>query len=844
MPQMQDEAGNIWEDDGQGGYRLVQAAGAQQQGRVFNLAPNPKEQRKEARLERNDAVTAADREADNARADQSLALQTRNADLDRELKKLQIMQAQTKAGGGNRAGSLRSLVGQINRVQELFEAGPGSTSGLGAIQDYLPLSENKAFDAAGASLSQQGLAAFRVPGTGTVSDRDAIMFDKANLPQASNFDAATAEQLRGLRARVEEEYRTLGLGQPEWRAADDAAAAKPEQRADNEVPDATTGAMLKPPPPGGPSEQTFVATGDTRSTFDARMSSKIDSLINAGASKSMIDAILKKDNFPVLTPAEWSAVQTWRTQNPGKRYYGANISRTDELSMLEKASASPAAAFITNAGDAASAGILTTLAGEKGKGALGAMNALNPNASVLGTVSGGLLGAAGAEGLLAARAPAALAQYAPRISDFLYGGVSGFNAAPEGEGLQNAALGAGAGVLGGFVGDRGVRAAGAITGGVTDPAVRYLRDRGIPLTAGQTVGDTNWLGRTVKGVEDALTSLPGIGNMVDARRREGVEAFNRAAFQDAAAPGAQITATGAQGMEQVRQSVGNAYRQALDPVTIDANDPAFVGDVTGAVRSAQAIPDVNNAQGAALAALQARINGAVDPINDTISGRNFQEAYRGLARTGRERANGDYGHEIGQVMRQGQDALGEALERQNPGAFGGFLEANAANRRANVLAAALGSGGNQVDELITPAQLNRADITSTSRLDGRIDSAAGNRPFYELASAGQRVLPSRLPDSGTSSRLLVGAATTGALSGGGALLDGTEGATAGTSGGLALSLALGLGGTRTGQRAMTSLLADRPDVARQFGAWLQSDLARRIAGGAGAGTAVGLTSTN
>ena len=91
------------------------------------------------------------------------------------------------------------FVAQINRTQELGDTGPLATSGFGAIADYNPFSsDNARFDTAGASLSQQGLAAFRTPGSGTVSDRDAIMFDRANLPQASNLDASNQEVMRGL----------------------------------------------------------------------------------------------------------------------------------------------------------------------------------------------------------------------------------------------------------------------------------------------------------------------------------------------------------------------------------------------------------------------------------------------------------------------------------------------------------------------------------------------------------------------------------------------------------------------------------------------------------------------
>lgn len=583
------------------------------------------------------------------------------------------------------------------------------------------------------------------------------------------------------------------------------------------------------------------ASGDSRTEHSDRMSAQIDSMVNAGASKDQIDAALSQEGFPALQADQWGAVQDWRAKNPGKAYQGGSANKQVPLTMLQQAAGSAWGSGLAHYADGMTAGTVGALAGEKGKGALDAMAALNPGSSLTGDLVGGVVGAMTGEGLAARVAPAALARFAPRISDALYGGLSGFNAAKDGEGGMGALTGAGAGLLGGIAGNWAAGGAGKLVKGVSDPAVKYLRARGVPLTIGQAVGNSGWPGAFVKGTEDAMTSIPGVSSMINARRMEGMEGFNRAAFQDAAAPGAQITATGAPGMGQVRQSVGDAYDSALGPVNIDANDPQFFDDIVAARQYVNgSIPNVNGAQDAANAGFNSRLGGAIDPATDQISGRGFQEAYRGMARTGRERANGDYGHEIGVAMRQGQDALGGALERQNPGAFDGFLEANAANRRANVLADALKNAANQGDELITPAQLNRADVTSTSRLEGKINSAAGNRPFYDLARAGQSVLPSKLPDSGTANRMMTGIALTGvAGAGGGAgyAVGGPEGAGTGTGAGLGAALLLALGGSKPAQRLAVKALLDRPDFARQIGAGIQGDYGRLLAGAIGAGTA-------
>ncbi|MES2903130.1 MAG: hypothetical protein V4696_03005, partial [Pseudomonadota bacterium] len=503
------------------------------------------------------------------------------------------------------------------------------------------------------------------------------------------------------------------------------------------------------------------------------------------------------------------------------------------MSMMEQAAGSTAGSVAANWADGATAGISTALAGDRGRGALDAMNETNPNASMAGWLGGGIMGAAGLEMGAAKLLAPGLARFAPRVADTAYGGTYGATNADEGEGMAGAAIGAAAGLGGGILGQKLFSAVGKGFTGVRDPMVQRLNDAGVPLTVGQSVSRSGRFGEQMKAIEDAMTSLPGVGGMVNARRTEGLGGFNAAAFDTAAAPGATITATGADGMRQVRQSVGDAYDSALLPSQIDTTDAQMIADLAQARIAADAIPDVQptDPRAFANAALRNRIEGGIDPATGMMSGRNFQEAYRGLGRSGRERANSDFGYEVGQVTRQGQDLLGEALERQNPGAFTGFLEANAANRRANVLADAMKNAANQGDELITPAQLNRADVTSTSRLEGKINSASGNRPFYDLATAGQAVLPSRVPDSGTASRMMTGMALGGVAGAGGAggyALGGTEGAQAGSGGSLAAALALTFGGTKGVQRMATKALLDRPDVAIRIGEQIQRN--PRLAG--------------
>jgi len=868
MPQARDEAGNIWETDAQGNpVRLVQAAGGS--APMTFGAPDPTIARKEARASSADARSAAADARAAAAADRSAREfnATHNADGSPKdsATKLANIPAGAATGIQENLKTLRALDEAIASLKKRPQSigtgtgalgdtftqwndpeGTGTRSAIGAVGAY------KIHDLSGAAVSASEAPRF-TPFVPTVTDRPEVAQQKLE-----RFRAELQGQIRESAdfytpANGYRPYKTPGLDTA-------LGGSEAQQRADNEVPGQANGAPLKagtapvdpgamppanssggglPPAPGGGTPMT-IATGANRSIGSDRLNAQVDAMMNAGASKAMIDTVLKQQGFPPISPSSYSAATAWMKKNPGEKYFGANVTRDEPNSLLAQAAANPAGSFTAQMADAATAGTVGALAGDKGRGALDAMDQTHPDASMAGSIIGGITGAGAAEAGIAARAPGALAQYAPRLADAVYGGLSGFNGAADGQGLQGAAMGAGLGVVGGAVGERAMNTAGSLVRGVRDPAVDYLRARGIPLTVGQIAGQGGALGRGVKKIEDALTSIPGVGNVIDARRREGVQGFNQAAFDiGAETTGNQVQDYGAAGLGQLRDAVGNAYDRALNPVRINAAEPQFGRDIGDVVSNIEGIPNVNGAHDAAMAGLRARVDGAIDPATDQMTGRNFQEAYRGLARTGRERANGDYGHEIGQAMRQGQDALAGALERQNPGAYQGFVDANQGNRRMNVLAQAVDAAKNQEDQLFTPAQLNRADAQSATRLTGRVNSATGNRPFAELAQAGQDVLPSKLPDSGTSTRAMTALAL-GSLGGGGvgALTGGTNGAQTGTGVGLGATLALMLGGTRGAQRAAERLLVDRPDLAIAIGNGLQRNA--RIGGGVGAGTSLGL----
>lgn len=694
---------------------------------------------------------------------------------------------------------LNQLAKQINRTQELFNSGIGTTSGAASLQDYLPTDSNAKFDVAGAALSQQGLAAFRVPGTGTVSDRDAIMFDRANLPTAATRDAAVQEQLRGLRERVDEERKSLGLGAYQWTGETSATGTEKKVRDDSKSP--------------------AVAA--------------LQTLLRSGAPDDQVQAAAAALN---ASPGSVSAALAFRRKNPGYRGsydLGDLGTRTERTSGFERLAASPVGAYFANAANATTAGLLGAATGTTND--FKRLSRENPTSGLLGDITGAALGSAGLElGLGATAARTGLGVLGrPIVADAAFGGVSGATATPDNP-LLGAAAGAGLGAGGGMFGRAAGRTIGRGFRGIQNANVGALRQAGVPLTVGQAVGGA------LKGVEDRLAGVPVIGDIIGNRRREGLEAFNRAAFDQGLAPINANTggAIGAQGVDAARGARSQGYANALDNVQVQADAP-FVADMQGAINAGRALPDPMSANLGYT--LPTRVGNSFD-ANGGLSGRDFQQSIRGLRRDARAMENLPYGYDFGQVTRQAEGALEGLLNRQSPGTIPAYQAANAANRNVEVLRDAVNRARNGsrsgTSDVFTPSQLADAAAQNSRAFGGT--QGTTQQPFFNLTRAGQDVLPSKVPDSGTAGRLaLLGLPAAFGGTGGGVGYA-TGDAQTGAAAGLGVGAALALGGSRGAQALAVRALADRPDALIRIGNGLYNRAALTGMFGAGLGSSIPL----
>jgi SLT domain-containing protein len=511
--------------------------------------------------------------------------------------------------------------------------------------------------------------------------------------------------------------------------------------------------------------------------------------------------------------------QDWKRQNPGAAYPLGPSFYTNQVPMSaarqtfnEAASTGvggAAAAFPVAAGNALTGDRAGSLMGPQAQIAMQLMRNNHPVSSVLGDAAGQALAQelVPGSGIL------------PTIGkDLLYGAYSG-----SGDNGPGAIPGALVGAATGAVGRGTQTLAGGALKGVSNASLGYLDKQGVPLTLGQIgKGSSNVVGRTVGGLEDRISGLPGFDAIINGARRRGIEGFDTAAFKQAGGSGA----TGSQGLAELNNLRGNAY-SFLDGTQISV-DPQFT-DAQGAVRATLPNMTADHATG---------VGGVLNNIDNTtangvMTGRDFQSNLQAL-RGARSSISGQpYSDLPRTALGTADDNLIDLAARNGPeGTIPNLASANQLHANTETLLNAVGKPGSQAsDELFSPTSLNASAINGARKYQGSMAALTGNRPFYDLTKAGMDVMPKDVPDSGTAGRLAVLGALT-ALSGGiGAGVgaadgeDEGEGAREGGEKGLGYGLLLGglaLGPySKVGQNVIQrALLAQRPRAISSLGGLL------------------------
>jgi hypothetical protein len=366
--------------------------------------------------------------------------------------------------------------------------------------------------------------------------------------------------------------------------------------------------------------------------------------------------------------------------------------------------------------------------------------------------------------------------------------------------------------------------------GVRDVNVNALRGEGVnALTVGQTYGGSGRVGQAIKSVEDRLTGLPVVGDVIRNRQNDAVRQLNTRAFDKALEPigGSVSGKVGQEAVAEAQQQVSQAFTDALAGKGATP-DGQFATDLADAVTRTRQRLDRSHpglvedvAEIFAPYANEPMLSGdALQIISREL--RDVKFAYRQDPRF----------KVIGNSIDRIERAVFDLFDRQASGTVPEYNAARAAYRRLATLEDAVMKAQNQTDQVFTPAQLNRADTASGRRLEGRRAAARGDTPFNDLAVAGQEVLPNKVPDSGTAGRALVPLLLVGG---------GSADASGATSGqGLTVALILSSLFTKTGQRILTKPGRGMQQGTRQR-AVIESQRTKRAIQMGGAGSAAALT---
>jgi hypothetical protein len=325
---------------------------------------------------------------------------------------------------------------------------------------------------------------------------------------------------------------------------------------------------------------------------------------------------------------------------------------------------------------------------------------------------------------------------------------------PEGV-LGDATVG---GIAGKF-GDLALQRTARVLKPAIAPAVKLLRDAGVNLTPGQIMG--GW----IKRMEDASTSLPGIGDLVTSAKNEGVRDMNRAAANRALAPiGEAVPADVEAGHDAVRYAgdkLSTAYQTLLPKMRI-LPDPDFVNNIARLSTDAQqTLPREQFFQLRNILQNNTVLNRLASPNGMPITGTAMKEADTALGAMARQYKGSAIASEqqFGDVLGQVQNELRQLTMRSNPGLAPELRKIDAGWAELVPVESAAGKAGataNRDAGVFSPQQYQNAVRATDTSVRDRATARGTRGGMQDFAEAAANVLPSTMNDSGTARRIMVG----------------------------------------------------------------------------------------
>lgn len=280
------------------------------------------------------------------------------------------------------------------------------------------------------------------------------------------------------------------------------------------------------------------------------------------------------------------------------------------------------------------------------------------------------------------------------------------------------------------------------------PEVQALAREGVQMTPGQA------LGGNLQKMEDASTSVPLLGAVVDKAKQRSVESFNRSAAERALRPiGEKLspkTETGSDAILEAAEKLQDRFQQIVPKSGMVVNDPAVVQQLADLSNITAEMTDQASETLAKI--INQRLIKRI--VNGSLTGEAFKRVESELAEiAGRYTkmpniADQDVGRGINFVLETLRDGLG----RQNPTYAKLLADAKKGYSRLATLESAASVKG-VIGGVATPKGLRSAYLKSDKSVRRRA-TAQGRRSDQAFYDAGASVLPSTMGDSFTPSRLM------------------------------------------------------------------------------------------
>lgn len=320
-----------------------------------------------------------------------------------------------------------------------------------------------------------------------------------------------------------------------------------------------------------------------------------------------------------------------------------------------------------------------------------------------------------------------------------------YSAATTEGGVDDRLIAGGVGMGAGALGQAAPRLVGSMVHNNVDPAVADLARRGVRMTPGQIAG-----GAWNEAEQKASGVVPWIGDLIKKGRIQSLQDFERAAYNEALAPvGKMVSGTGREAAKQAYDQMDVVYGKIVPKLRIGSDIDiqqrlmAIKGNLVGeyAERFEKFMAN--------------RFGSKFDPQNG-LTGDAFKAVESELKREARR-----FGHsaiaaeqEYGEALMAARNEMIDVARKYSPASAMKALQkadlSYAKLERVGGAAEALGAKGGH----FTPSQMLR----EVKQKEGsRLAFRKGEALMQDFAERADPILSSRIPDSGTPSRMALNA---------------------------------------------------------------------------------------